>query len=259
MTDLHAQHLAVPNLDQPEETTSSSSSSQRAYSQPMPVIIRPIQLPPLYSSPVVLHPFLQFSPFTTCILYDLSQPPSTAAILSSINTLPALRQCGRWMAEPATFPSNICSITIRIVGLDRPIVIVSPTGSSTGEITIWDVLSACHRAWRQASDELYTRHYNALPYNSSDFWSIPHPCPVHPPDNCVRRQTKITSTVNQMKAGRLSNGLSHLGHHASLWTGLTSSQEEPDVWVLNPACHIGRKQTLGNQSPVAVTLTACQL
>ncbi|PPR00323.1 hypothetical protein CVT24_004610 [Panaeolus cyanescens] len=231
MTDPHAQHFAVQAFEPSGAAALGSRTSRTTQSKPSPVLIRSIQLPPLYSSPIILHPLLQFSPLSP-IHYDLTRPTSTAVIHSSKRlSMAGLHYSGNWMNDPATFPSNICSITIRIPGIDRPIVIVSPTSSSTGEITVWDVLHACHRAWRQASEEIYTRHSNASPSNNFAYAPGSHPCPIHPPHHRV-----IHSTANRINAGWTANGPSHLGH-ASLWTGLTPSEEEQDVWVMNPNCY----------------------
>ncbi|KAF9052136.1 hypothetical protein BJ165DRAFT_1524995 [Panaeolus papilionaceus] len=208
-----------------------------------PMIKRPIGLPPLSQYPVVLHPLLQHHHLPS-IVFDLNQPLTCLALHAHVLQRAPLQHEG-WLGDPATFPSDICSLTIRIAGVARPVVIVAATKaqsglSSTSFITVWDVLCGCHRAWRQAKVEIQRMaleaHQSLAPQNRAD-------PPGHPLLLSSSRDDDhgYLGSATQMNTGVRTEFVAMADcyfRNSSLWDGLIRS-EETDVWILRPSPRVG--------------------
>ncbi|KAF9052137.1 hypothetical protein BJ165DRAFT_1452646 [Panaeolus papilionaceus] len=214
--------------------------SGRPYSSPVPVIKHPVPLPQISAVPVTIHPLLRSSTIPN-ILFDLNYPPNTIALGPYLaNVAPSDYQ--GWLNEPAAFPSDICSLTIRVVGVERPVVILAATNTSAGFITVWDVLYACHRAWRQAKAESRsleelssTPSYHLLSPPSATNGRL-----LFSSDNDYRQDRTRIATANQMNTGPSLSNQCYF-QHSSYWNGLRSSEVEPEVWVLQPLPPVRRR------------------
>jgi hypothetical protein len=168
-----------------------------------------IPLPALADIPISVNPVLSYTPSKIVLEYELSLPPSTARLPPTTKT-----HVGRWdwRRQPAMDPSTVGSMTIRVPGLERLVVVFPATLEST-VVTVDDVLIAVHRAVQAMAMELHTgfgtKYGQRRIPGSSPMILTPWPTYEH------------TTVANQDRSG---------GHN--LWAGLYPCQKERDVWVL---------------------------
>jgi len=155
--------------------------------------------------------------------WSVNQPPSSAKISSS--SLYANHY--HWQALPAldSHSTHQSSLTVRVPSFARPIVIF-PSNTNTGVITIGDVLNAIYKGLRQCANDVLCESMQIVPSQLSDqlrtfqhvtLTSLPH-----------------VSTV--MNGGGDDAVSTHLARHFDFktrWAGLAPGEAERDVWVLH--------------------------
>ncbi|KAF9474419.1 hypothetical protein BDN70DRAFT_884854 [Pholiota conissans] len=90
---------------------------------PLPPVV-PIPLPPLSPTiPVQTHPLITYrlhhSNVNSPIWWNISLPPSTARLAAALHGAPSWP----WWREVAVWPNGLPSMTIRVQGVQRPIVV----------------------------------------------------------------------------------------------------------------------------------------
>ncbi|KAF9052138.1 hypothetical protein BJ165DRAFT_1608761 [Panaeolus papilionaceus] len=204
--------------------TPSSMYHHNSTFVPTSVMIHNIPLPPLASESISINPLLRYSN-NPCILYDINSRPERAALSPrvSVNAAPEYD----WRTAPALSPGGISSLTIRITGIDQPVVIVlpPPTGrpdSWGAYLTVWDVLKACYRAWSNAKHEC------------SGVLQA-HPITSFPPHAQSSRLLRTDNYSLHYNSSNHSNAMARMSYFQSsgIWAGLETSQTECDVWVLH--------------------------
>jgi hypothetical protein len=126
--------------------TDLTHAGRREEHPPRLLPTKTIPLPALADIPISVNPVLSYTPSKIVLEYELSLPPSTARLPPTTKT-----HVGRWdwRRQPAMDPSTVGSMTIRVPGLERLVVVFPATLEST-VITVDDVLIAVHRAHRRA-------------------------------------------------------------------------------------------------------------
>ncbi|KJA22388.1 hypothetical protein HYPSUDRAFT_41014 [Hypholoma sublateritium FD-334 SS-4] len=175
----------------------------------------PTPLPPLANVPISVHPLLAHHRLSPAIRYDLEAPPSSAS-LALVLAERVSRQY--WGNQPAMNPAIIGSITIRIAGLERPIV-VFPARLDQGVVTVDDVLSRVHEAI----------HSTAVGGDGWDFGTATSTVGGFSWDGHWG-----TSAHAKIVSGGWMTGIIRRGFHSQIWWGgLAPSTTEMDVWVLH--------------------------
>ncbi|KAF9474407.1 hypothetical protein BDN70DRAFT_319545 [Pholiota conissans] len=173
----------------------------------------PIPLPPLSPTiPVQTHPLITYrlhhSNVNSPILWNISLPPSTARLAAALHSAPSWP----WWREVAVRPNGLPSMTIRVQGVQRPIVVFP--GEVGHQISILDVMNAVYNAVRTnvvvASDagESSTTHLIFEPGPDDGNQEVGSINAV--PSDAIHRQFR----------GRV------------WWAGLRASTDEVDVWIL---------------------------
>ncbi|KAF9470785.1 hypothetical protein BDN70DRAFT_888751 [Pholiota conissans] len=90
---------------------------------PLPPVV-PIPLPPLSPTiPIQTHPLITYrlhhSNVNSPICWNISLPPSTARLATALHGAPSWP----WWREVAVRPNSLPSMTIRVQGVQRPIVV----------------------------------------------------------------------------------------------------------------------------------------
>ncbi|PPR04396.1 hypothetical protein CVT24_013226 [Panaeolus cyanescens] len=209
-----------------ETTTSHSHQSYHLSTTSMPtsIVMSNVPLPLITSETVAVNYSLRYSS-APCINYDLNKRPDRASLSSSMVNPHAPDYA--WYSAPALSPTQLTSFTVRITGVEHPVVIVlsPPMGrgvAGVGYITVWEVLKACYDAWSRAKQECHAileAHQAQSSYpteNSSRLWRT---------DN--QSLYYSSSSYNQAMAR-----LSYLRSHG-IWAGLEPSSTERDVWILH--------------------------
>ena len=184
--------------------------ARRRDERPPPLLpTKTVPLPALADISISVNPVLSYTPSKIVLEYELSLPPSTARLLPITKI-----HVGHWdwRRQPAMNPSTVGSMTIRVPGWERPVV-VFPTTLDTAVVTVDDVLIAVHRAVQASAMELHggfgTKYgQRSIPGSSP---MILASCPAYEP----------STMVNQDRGGG-----------GYLWAGLYPCQKERDVWVL---------------------------
>ena len=183
---------------------------RRREEHPRPLLpTKTIPLPALADIPISVNPVLSYTPSKIMLEYDLSLPPSTANLPLITKTHVGHRD---WRRQPAMDPSTVGSMTIRVPGLQR-LVVVFPATLNSAFVTVNDVLIAVHRAVQASDIELHSGL--GLEYGQR---SIPGSSPIILPPWPA---CEYTTMANQERG---------IGDH--WWAGLYPCQEERDVWVL---------------------------
>lgn len=163
-----------------------------------------IDLPPMTSIPVTIHPLLRYEP-TSYIEYSLLFLP-----LSATPTTPHLTQ-QQWLQEPATYP-NLPSLIIRATWQER-VIVVFPSEGSYGFVTVENVLDAVHAALRAKARDLHANTHYKL-NNSALFYHQKQRVAMQPDEGAIRL------LIMKLVQGRTA------------WRGLSPSTAEVDVWLL---------------------------
>ncbi|KAF9052118.1 hypothetical protein BJ165DRAFT_1401522 [Panaeolus papilionaceus] len=205
--------------------------------------MHPIQLPPTSTTQITIHPMLR-NFIIPSILYDLNYPPTTIA-LDPYLAKGAPSQYQGWLNDPAAFPSDICSLSLRIVGVERPVVILAAANTYTGIITVWDVLYACHRAWRQAKAETLSLNAPTSTTAATSYRLISSPPETNEhllfsPEIADRQYRNKIDSGNKMNTDASLSNQCYF-QHSSYWNGLISSEVEPEVWILQPSPPVRRR------------------
>ncbi|KAF6751722.1 hypothetical protein DFP72DRAFT_473499 [Ephemerocybe angulata] len=200
-------------LPSPSNTPLPSSPPPLNHSRsPYANVPLPPVLPYQEGEPIV-HPVLERGPTSLAMHWDVRTSPSAA--LSSISSLLRHRQHPRdrreprpqdWQYQAATFPA-LDSIVIRTAAIpDRPLV-VFPTSTKHGFVTVYDVLNAVHRAvcppHVEVGDELFRL-----------------------PNKEVGASGRAARAGERLRACRTGSDRSGLHSHGWLWGGLTPSPTE---------------------------------
>lgn len=155
---------------------------------------RLIPLPSLYDGTIRIHSLLSYRHPLPAIAYDMSLSPRTAKLSLSAdqNELPD------WKDYPAMDPLEITSLTIRLAGVLRPIV-VFPRTLDAEYVKIGDVLEAVYsKVELESMDDASAMGF----YSGCE-------------DNSVLRRA-----IYARLEGRC------------IWGGLYPDAQEPDVWIL---------------------------
>jgi hypothetical protein len=111
--------------------------------------LAPIALPPLSPlTPVQIHPVITYHPSPTGpdapVHWNMSLPPSTARLAFALGGTPT----SRWSREVAVEPRTLSSMTVRIAGVARPVVVFPAEMGHPIRIVdvLWAVYSALHLA-----------------------------------------------------------------------------------------------------------------
>lgn len=165
-----------------------------------------IPLPPTIPSNIILNPLLELG-LVPSIQYNVTLPPPSMLLNSS-----GPRHHEGWFQLPATEPS-MTSVTIRSSALDRPIV-VRPANIYCGFVTVWDVLSAIHNAFREEALRL-----------------------IHSPqprDRCIWQQhPQLSFQLGADAEPVVRATMSVLLAGCCQWIGLTRSLTEDEVWIIH--------------------------
>jgi len=184
--------------------------ARRREEHPPPLLpTKMIPLPALADIPISVNPVLSYTPSKVVLEYELSLPPSTARLPPTTKTHVSHWD---WRRQPAMDPGTVGSMTIRVPGLERLVVVFPATLDST-VVTVDDVLIAVHRAVRASAMELHrgfgTKYGQRSIPGSSPMILAPWPAYGH------------STMANQERDG---GGLR--------WAGLYPCQKERDVWIL---------------------------
>ncbi|CAA7269857.1 unnamed protein product [Cyclocybe aegerita] len=175
------EHPPHPSSSRRHDSTFDGTRPEE-YSSDPPCLERKrnIPLPPLSFDPISLNPLLQYRSGPALMAYHLTEPSSTAVLSRAVKNNPSMTF---WKHQAAMTPTNLCSLTIRMEGIDRPIV-VRPSGIKGGVVTVGDILEAVHLA--------VTLGGNRSPKGESCWWWAGlAPCPderdvwiLYTTDNC---------------------------------------------------------------------------
>lgn len=180
---------------------------------------RSIPLPPLSDDVIMIHPLLAGYPPSAPprITYDLSFPPITATVYQP--TFASRPRSEDWRTHPAMGPGAACSITIRVPRIERPVVVLPGTLDQRWP-TIGDVLDAIYAAVRlECLIEL-----ESCGLVGAGAYSINR----LPGGNPIWRGGSYSSEMD----GLLVTSIRRRLGGASVWMGLSPSEQEGDVWVL---------------------------
>ena len=181
------------------------TQAQRREERPPPLLpIKTIPLPALADIPISVNPVLSYTPSKIVLEYNLSMPPSTARVPHNSHR--------EWVRQPAMDPSTVGSMTIKVPGLER-LVVVFPSTLDSAVVTVDDVLIAVHRAVQASGTELYVGFGT-----KSGQRTILGSCPTSLAPRVAYEHTTI--------ATRERGGGDHW------WSGLYPCQKERDVWIL---------------------------
>ena len=168
-----------------------------------------VPLPALADIPISVNPVLSYTSSNIVLEYELRLPPSTAH-LPPITKIHASHW--DWRRQPAMNPSTVGSMTIRVPGLER-LVVVFPATLDSAVVTVDDVLIAVHRAVQASAMELrreFGTKYGQINRPGSSPLILAS-CPAY----------EHSTMANQDRGGG-----------GYLWAGLYPCQKERDVWVL---------------------------
>ncbi|KAF9473703.1 hypothetical protein BDN70DRAFT_937231 [Pholiota conissans] len=179
---------------------------------PLPPVA-PIPLPPLSpTTPIQTHPLITYrlhhAKVNSPILWNISLPPSTARLAAALNSAPSWP----WWQEVAVWPNGLPSMTIRVQGVQRPIV-VFPCEIGH-QISILDVMNAVSNAVRTS----VVVASNAGESSTTHLIFRPGPDDVNQEFDSVNAVPSDTS---------------HRHFRGQVWwAGLRASTDEVDVWIL---------------------------
>ena len=174
--------------------------------------------------PISIHPLLTVGNHGASgqanINWCVNRPASDAQLSSSSGGSAPVAY--HWKAMPAINPTSTPSLTIRIPYASRPVV-VFPSNSHSGVITIGDVLNAVYAGLRQCANDVLCESMGLSPMLlSSQIHSMGYP-----------------QIVTQSSSG-LFTGDDEVSTHVAKcldfktrWVGLAPSPRERDVWVLH--------------------------
>jgi len=151
----HTAHILAPPATSRNHTghqrTDITQAHRRTNHSSPPLLLQPktIPLPALAGIPISVHSVLSYTPSKVVLEYDLSMPPSTARLPSISN---AHISCWDRRRQPAMNPSTVGSMTIRVPGLER-VVVVFPATLDSRVVTVGDVLDAVHHAVQTSAIE----------------------------------------------------------------------------------------------------------
>ena len=188
-------------------TMVQSTSEAPSFGERPPPVQRQgfMPLPELSVAPVYLHPMLHYS-ISPAVAYDLSLPPSSASAPVARHHV-AYRD---WRKHLATKPADIGSMTIRIAGVARPVVVLPARRNAAG-ITIDDVLSVVHWVLRTAAIEQASPHRQETGFG---LWGERRECAIR------HTEEQVVQMIKSLLQGK------------SWWAGLYQSDAERDVWIL---------------------------
>ena len=178
--------------------------------RPPPLLpVRPVPLPALADIPISVNPVLLCTPSKIALEYNLSLPPSTARLLLSTKVYIGRRD---WRRQPAMDPSTVGSMTIKVPGLER-LVVVFPSTLESAVVTVGDVLIALHHAVQASGIELHVgfgEKYGQRTILGSSPMSL-----------APRLAYEHTTIATPERGGG-----------DPWWAGLYPCQKERDVWIL---------------------------
>ncbi|KAF8899486.1 hypothetical protein CPB84DRAFT_1962749 [Gymnopilus junonius] len=168
--------------------------------------LRTISLPPLSNKPIAINPLLHHSPRGPHILYNVLSLPFSAILAAGVKQDNHLYN---WLTHPAMYPIDVGSITLRLRGLDRPIVVFPSILPDIQVVTIYDVLLAVHSIFRGAERNQHEESHWEQGGNSAHILF-----------------NRKDTTVYRLGAKErpIPEGIE--------WRGLCASLAEPDVWDL---------------------------
>jgi len=181
------------------------TQARRRGERPPPLLpIKTIPLPALADIPISVNPVLSYTPSKIVLEYNLTLPPSTAR--------PPPNSRREWRRQPAMDPSTVGSMTIKVPGLER-LVVVFPSTLGNAVVTVDDVLIAVHRAAQASGIGAHvgfgTKYDQRTILGSS-------------PRNLAPRVAYEHTTIATQEHGG--------GDH--WWAGLYPCPKERDVWIL---------------------------
>ncbi|KAF8899485.1 hypothetical protein CPB84DRAFT_1780397 [Gymnopilus junonius] len=201
--------MKMKHIEKPSETEQSSSDTtysllfSDSIHQPPPLVKpRPLPLPSLATEPILIHPLLTYSPSRPQIQYEIG------SCLSTINLPSESIKDGYklWNRQPAMDPPDVGSLTIRMAGVSRPIIIF-PATTNDSVVTVEDVLKVVHR--------------NVLVAVHDDPWWI------------NRLQRRLKGHASGLPGRSNHAGCVSCFHSGLWWGGLYPSPDERDVWILH--------------------------
>ncbi|KAF9470332.1 hypothetical protein BDN70DRAFT_985432 [Pholiota conissans] len=171
----------------------------------------PIPLPPLSPTiPVQIHPLITYrvhhSNVNSPICWNISLPPSTARLAAALDSAPSWP----WWREVAVRPNSLPSMTIRVQGIQRPIVVFPDEIGHP--INILDVM-----------DAIYNVICTSVVASNSGDSSTTHL--IFGPPNYGNQAVDRINAVPSDEIHRQFRG-------QVWWAGLRASTDEVDVWIL---------------------------
>lgn len=213
-------------------------------------VLAPVALPPLTPSEAEIHPLLRLHT-SPAIHWNILEEPSPVSTSISSHIGPFGSFGGHWMFEPATNPP-LTSVCIRApIILDRPIVVFpSHSHHRRRYVTVIDVLTAVHQAisgsrarGNQSSraSEAANLTIDGVTLPSMDSNIVGMSLLLRP--DITRSHTLITRHESGLRSFTYNGNVRLRDSHAQrlsqidpevwLWSGLTPSTEERDVWLLH--------------------------
>ena len=181
---------------------------------PALIAASPIPLPPLASEPILVHPLLAYH-VSPPIRYNLEMPPSSASLALALAERVSRQY---WGNQPAMSPATVGSITIRVAGVERPIV-VFPNRLDEGVVTVDDVLCRVHEAFHASS--VGDGGWDFSTASSADRW-------------CSRDGHCGASAHARRRSGSQTTSTFSRDLRSNIWWGgLAPSTAEGDVWILH--------------------------
>ncbi|KAF9473013.1 hypothetical protein BDN70DRAFT_886276 [Pholiota conissans] len=196
----------------PAQSRFSRHSSRK--SMPPPPLARraTIDLPSLSVNPILIHKFLSrqrsSTGFDAPIHWNMALPPSTARLAAALAPADANANGTRWSRVVAVSPQSAPSVTVRIEGIERPVVVFPATIGYP--IRIEDMLETIHSVLRYEAFEALGVH-GLLPGDVDSSSGMGN----------VAFDEAATANAIQRKFPR-----------GAWWGGLYESADEREVWVL---------------------------
>lgn len=204
-------------------------SHQSTYPQQRPSFPPPAPRIPYAPLPLVNHPDPHLNPILVPrqgLVYDVRETPLNAKVFSTEIT-------GRWNDQAATVPS-VAAMTIVCARFEDPIV-VRPMISTSGKVTVLDVLFAVHkRVHRVPNDPSTFSLLEPVGYRGGGRARRGPNAPIEGSDG------GSVVGVNAVASGRGVGPCVHVGGRRSAsmveqgwtWVGILPSKAEAGVWIL---------------------------
>jgi hypothetical protein len=186
-----------------QNNVASNDSHDTSVVPPAIPRIQAIPLPPLSPNiPIQIHTLISYRPSLVLMYWNMSLPPSTARLATNVGF------DERWFRDAAAVPL-VSSITVRIRGVSRPIV-VFPVDAAC-PIRIIDILRAVYNAVRAEVLENETGISDVPAYGAHE------PC---------SREVSFGDSI-------AADAIQRHFNNRVWWWGLSLSINEADVWVLH--------------------------